>query len=74
MRGLPIVFVIKGSDVDIAGVKPGDKVLALNDMRVENMLDYLKALKINPICKSMLVERDGKKMYFEWKNKNCVLN
>jgi hypothetical protein len=69
MKGLPIVFVIKGSDIDIVGVKPGDKMLVLNDMRVENVMDYIKALRINPVRKSMLVERDGKQMYFEWENK-----
>ncbi len=68
MKGLPIVIIVKDSASDRAGVKPGDKILAFNDMRVENVSDYIKAERICPDRESMLVERDGKKLYFEWKN------
>ena len=69
IKGLPVIAVIEGSIAEMAGVRAGDKILAFNDVRVENASDYIKAKKVSLKRESMLVERNGKKFYFEWDKK-----
>lgn len=72
MKGVPVVNIVPGSQADKAGVKTGDIILAFNDLRVETLVDYIKAKKLRPKRESVLVDRDGKRMYFEWENAPVV--
>lgn len=72
MKGIPVVKIVPNSRADRAGVKTGDVILAFNDLRVETLVDYIKAKKLRPKRESVLVDRDGKRMYFEWENAPVV--
>ena len=43
MTGLPIISIIDGSPADNIGLKNGDKILVYNDVRIENLIDYINA-------------------------------
>lgn len=68
MSGIRVVCVMPGSRAADAGVLMGDLILAFNGMRTENVGDYIKAKALKPDKESVLVERSGKKLYFEWDN------
>jgi len=68
LKGVPVIAVVPGSAAHKAGIRAGDKILVFNDKRTENLVDYVRAKMLKPKRESILLERDGKQLYFEWDN------
>jgi S1-C subfamily serine protease len=68
MNGVEVMGVVHGSRAEQAGIRVGDIILAFNGMRTETLIDYVKAKILKPKREHILIERNGKKMYFEWDN------
>ena len=69
VSGLTVHVVVSNSIAESVGLKVGDLILTYNDVRTKTLADYTKAKMVKPERESMLVERNGKKLYFEWVRK-----
>jgi len=63
---LEIIHIIKGSITDSLGLRAGDKILIFNDIEINSLSDYIKAKKIFPDKESVVIDRKGKRLYYEW--------
>lgn len=67
--GLYIVKVLEGGSADKAGLKKADRIVSLNDKKINEYKDLnseLKKYKVNDVIK-LVIERDRKKMEIEVK-------
>lgn len=46
-EGLTLIYCVPNSRADIAGLKTGDKIIAVNNKPVRSLKDYLDALKLD---------------------------
>lgn len=63
---LEIVHIIKGSITDNIGLRSGDKILIFNDIEINSLCDYIRAKKTFPDRESIVIDRKGKRLYYEW--------
>lgn len=58
-KGIVILDLIPGSHAERAGVKRGDRLMIVNGMEVNNMEDYILAIKDRKHSQMVVVLRDG---------------
>ena len=46
-KGFVVLGVFEGSKAHAAGIQTGDKIIAVNDMPINNVQDYVKALEMS---------------------------
>ncbi len=57
---ISVGYVMKGSPGEEAGIFPGDKIIKIDDKKVQSIADFEQAVVLNPNATiSLLIDRDG---------------
>jgi len=74
LEGMPLLAVMENSPAEKAGLRYGDIVLFVNDMRVNNADSFVKARSKNPNTINLVIWRNSSELTFSFKFEGNIQN
>ncbi len=64
-KGIPVIDLIPGCHAERAGVQVGDYILSVNGKEINDMNDYVAAIRDRKHSQKVTVERNGEVLEIE---------